>query len=438
MADEDEKEQQLLETIASQKIAIAALPSLRSIVEETGIASPETKARAQQIKELSENEEELELLLESKRVAAVIRLQDEMHPPQNSEDCPICLETIKHVNTTTVSRFYCCGGFACKHCADERTSKLKNGFGDAMFNNKCPLCREIFPQAGKEMMRKMLQHSNKGKAWAQVSLGALYMCEERSKKFGFPLDKAKGRQLIKQAAEQHNSDACYLIAIEHDRLGETAPGQKVMKEAADLGHIAAQYEIARDMALLVTQSDCSDTRETLLHYVTLAASQGESNACCILGQMFMKDEGLKMFESAECGLTKSFVLAKHYSEKGMEHTHESHAAVEACKIATAIWNLGVERYEGIVEIPGYSPIPKALFWARKALDIESPIMKDHAIKLLSHIEPDAQNHCTNCRKLSESASFKRCVRCSGAWYCGKECQVAHWKAGHKIDCIKKN
>ena len=44
---------------------------------------------------------------------AVISLQDELHPPENPEDCPICLETIKHdVNVITRVRFYCCGGTA--------------------------------------------------------------------------------------------------------------------------------------------------------------------------------------------------------------------------------------------------------------------------------------------------------------------------------------
>eukprot|EP00984_Skeletonema_dohrnii_P026128 scaffold15425_cov141-Skeletonema_dohrnii-CCMP3373.AAC.1 len=84
----DEMEQQLREKIASQKASIANLPTLTSIVDETGLSSPETKARAQLIKELSGNEEKLELLIESKRVAAVVRLQDKLHPPQNSEDCP--------------------------------------------------------------------------------------------------------------------------------------------------------------------------------------------------------------------------------------------------------------------------------------------------------------------------------------------------------------
>eukprot|EP00984_Skeletonema_dohrnii_P021942 scaffold11070_cov164-Skeletonema_dohrnii-CCMP3373.AAC.1 len=79
----DETEQQLREKIASQKTTIANLPPLRNIVSDTGFTSPETKARAKLIKDLLDNEEQLELLLESKRVAAVVRLQDELHPPEN-------------------------------------------------------------------------------------------------------------------------------------------------------------------------------------------------------------------------------------------------------------------------------------------------------------------------------------------------------------------
>ena len=28
--------------------------------------------------------------------------------------------------------------------------------------------------------------------------------------------------------------------------------------------------------------------------------------------------------------------------------------------------------------------------------------------------------------------------CTGVWYCGRECQLGGWKAGHKIDCCKQN
>ena len=30
----------------------------------------------------------------------------------------------------------------------------------------------------------------------------------------------------------------------------------------------------------------------------------------------------------------------------------------------------------------------------------------------------------------------RCAGCSKALYCGKECQVAAWKGGHKAACAK--
>jgi hypothetical protein len=32
------------------------------------------------------------------------------------------------------------------------------------------------------------------------------------------------------------------------------------------------------------------------------------------------------------------------------------------------------------------------------------------------------------------AKLQACARCGAAWYCCKECQVAHWKADHKQAC----
>mmetsp|Transcript_18797 Transcript_18797/g.32053 ORF Transcript_18797/g.32053 Transcript_18797/m.32053 type:complete len:189 (+) Transcript_18797:436-1002(+) len=161
--------------------------------------SPETKARAQLIKELSDNEEQLELLLESERIAAAVRLQDELHPPLNSEDCPICLETIKHVNRMTIKRLFCCGGWICKQCGFERIKDEEEGLADK-FRGKCPLCRESIPDANdhKKIMTLTSNHANKGRAWAQANVGTWYLRGMHD----FALDKEKGLQFIKQAADQ--------------------------------------------------------------------------------------------------------------------------------------------------------------------------------------------------------------------------------------------
>lgn len=45
--------------------------------------------------------------------------------------------------------------------------------------------------------------------------------------------------------------------------------------------------------------------------------------------------------------------------------------------------------------------------------------------------------CSNCAVSLDKASCKLCSRCMLATYCGKECQVAHWKNDHKQYCIEK-
>ena len=138
------------------------------------------------------------------------------------------------------------------------------------------------------------------------------------------------------------------------------------------------------------------------------------------------------FINAECGLTKSLVLAKHYSEKNSED------GLSAYILSLALFQLGLERYERFLNIPGHSPIPTILFCARKAQESELLPIKGEATELISMIETKEKSHCANCRKEAEGSSFKRCVRCLGAWYCGKECQVQHWKNGHKIDCTERH
>ena len=42
--------------------------------------------------------------------------------------------------------------------------------------------------------------------------------------------------------------------------------------------------------------------------------------------------------------------------------------------------------------------------------------------------------CSNTGCEVSGESLKACGRCKMARYCERDCQVAHWKAGHKKDC----
>ena len=45
--------------------------------------------------------------------------------------------------------------------------------------------------------------------------------------------------------------------------------------------------------------------------------------------------------------------------------------------------------------------------------------------------------CWQCKKeASSTVKLSRCGKCSLATYCSRECQLLHWKAGHKTECKK--
>jgi hypothetical protein len=43
--------------------------------------------------------------------------------------------------------------------------------------------------------------------------------------------------------------------------------------------------------------------------------------------------------------------------------------------------------------------------------------------------------CAHCASVESAiCTFKKCSRCSVAYYCGAECQRLHWSASHIIEC----
>ena len=53
-------------------------------------------------------------------------------------------------------------------------------------------------------------------------------------------------------------------------------------------------------------------------------------------------------------------------------------------------------------------------------------------------DPAPENkECANCLAPDgqHGVALKACIRCKAAFYCGRACQTAHWRAGHKQFCV---
>ena len=55
---------------------------------------------------------------------------------------------------------------------------------------------------------------------------------------------------------------------------------------------------------------------------------------------------------------------------------------------------------------------------------------------LGAAEAEMCDNCQKVQKVHEHGRMKRCSRCKAKLYCSKECQVDHWKKGHKLNCQK--
>lgn len=163
----------------------------------------------------------------------------------------------------------------------------------------------------------------------------------------------------------------------------------------------------------------NSAQEAVLWF-TLAAAQENEQAQCKLAAMYEKGyDGL---------LEKSSFKALYWSKRAAVGTAYANAHAE---FAGHLMRVAIEHY-GSCQIVGFSPIPEALFWARKAAGGGSVAGED----MLKSLEEAYSQLCDLCGKPSQpDCKLVRCSRCKAAYYCGRECQRKHWRVGHKADCF---
>jgi TPR repeat protein len=60
----------------------------------------------------------------------------------------------------------------------------------------------------------------------------------------------------------------------------------------------------------------------------------------------------------------------------------------------------------------------------------------HPPKSSKCVAAEWKKECAHCGTRLEPETTKTCAKCRETTYCGKECQVAHWKGGHKGFCVR--
>ena len=123
---------------------------------------------------LGDKEEKYEIMLEIQRRKTLVREHEAIHPP-NSEECPICLETIKLTGQISMIRFACCGNAYCSKC--QSIVRHPENCGKIKCWRSCPLCRAPFLYASETEKKKarLLDRARDGRSWAQWEIGRRYL-----------------------------------------------------------------------------------------------------------------------------------------------------------------------------------------------------------------------------------------------------------------------
>ena len=229
--------------------------------------------------------------------------------------------------------------------------------------------------------------------------------------------------MIVSSLSREQKNCCPLCRTEYPDAGSAGDEEALqrIRRWADKGKAWAQGMLGQryERGVGVDQS-YQQARELF----ELSATQGNVNAQYNLGCIYAHGQGVD----------QSYERAAEYYEAAAIQGH-----------ANAQFNLG-NRYangQGVER-----SFEKARDWWMKAAEQG----QDIAIKYLQQLDKQEGRttpsfipkplECANCYRPHDPSEHKLrpCKRCHRVYYCGRECQMKHWKAeqnGHKEKCNKK-
>ena len=204
-----------------------------------------------------------------------------MHTNQQEDDddkdvCSICLDNLPKFSSK-FARMKCCGKATHIKCRD-------NIFASSMSDqqkSQCVMCRAKHPRSEKESIAQLRPWVEKGKAWAQSSLGYKYECGN-----GVDQSYQRARELYELAATQGEASAQYNLGQMYQEGRDVDQSYKraagYFEAAAKQGYANAQFNLGASYynGQGVEQSD-----ETARGWWMRAAEQGQEGAIKALQQL---------------------------------------------------------------------------------------------------------------------------------------------------------
>ena len=370
------------------------------------IEVPELSGEWIQIKtDIKDRDVERLVLLEKKRCDEVVKqyFEENPHVPEAVPECPICLEKM-WVRSVTV-RYLCCGKQICSKCDSQG--------GDAMYT--CPLCRGEAPTSMDKTVSITKEKADSGIAWALEEMGNNYL----HGLYGVPTDVEKAFKLFRKAADKGSAVAKGPLGYGYLEIENYEEARRCFEAAAAEGHIYSLFHLGMMIKNGQAFDRNEENRAKAFRMITIYATLHPDSA---------------IEEAVELSL---FFLASppvmlHYLRPAVEGGSASLIAMD--HYALGLIYLAEDYYgEDVIFVPGHSPVPEALFWHRQYSREEDSAV-DHPLVRLERV---IRERCAHCHADLPEGKRSCCVECKAAYYCNRDCQVAHWKAGHKKDCVKK-
>ena len=171
--------------------------------------------------------------------------------------CPICMEPFSTTDPSKQTRLLCCGQQMCTDCERKlhnhnqaRTLSLTDPLStDSFDGGTCPYCRSPFPTTDQDAFAAAFKHAHKGKTWAKIVIGELYMQGK-----GCTQSFQDAQKCFEFAADANDSIAQLYLGHMH------ACGDGNVEQSYETGRI--YYELAATQGLLLA-SNCLHVLDVL-------------------------------------------------------------------------------------------------------------------------------------------------------------------------------